>query len=171
MALIVTDDVTQEANAILAASNAFDVLGISPSEFSPVIVKLKHDEKVQRFKRHFRNKTVTLAKNRVDEAKMRLLDDRLREKELHEITLKVQKEAAEREEMHQLEDWTRYLETKASVIVQRNKLRLDPSFSAIRSGNCSSKGTSSDSSSAIQTTTSEATIAGVKRNRDECSTS
>lgn len=171
MALIVTDEITQEANTILAASNAFEVLGISPSEFSPVIVKLKHDEKVQRFKRHFRNKTVTLAKNRVDEAKMRLLDDRLREKELHEITLKVQREAAEREEMYQLEDWTRYLETKASVILQRNKLRVDPSFSTITSRNSSIKEANSDYGSITLPKTSEATVPGVKRVRDECSLS
>lgn len=167
MALVVTDEVTQEAKNILAASNAFEVLGISPAEFSPALVKLKHEEKVQKLKRFFRNKNAALARNRVDEAKVRLLDDRLREKELQGISLRVQQEAAEREELRRLEDWTRHLEVRASVIKQRNELRIASGMGTSTDRNTSSSGSIDGCGNTLLIKTMEETAVGVKRTREE----
>lgn len=166
MALIVTDEVTQEAKSILTASNAFEVLGITPAEFSRDVVKRKHEEKVQRLKPFFRNKSAALARNRVDDAKMRLLDDRLREKELQVISTKLQQEAAEREELRELEDWTRHLEMKASVIMQRNELRLASSTPLPTNSNNCTWETNNTSDSATPLKTTEGATIGVKRSRD-----
>lgn len=121
MALVLSDEVTREAQRILASANSFDVLGILPQDCTPELVQQRHSEKVQLFRRHFRNKTAMLAKARVDEAKVKLLEDRLRDKEREIFLSRVKEEARLREEMVQLEQRTRLLELRAEVVASRKR--------------------------------------------------
>lgn len=117
MALVLADEVTAEAQRILAATSAFDVLDV-PNDCANDAVISQYTAKCALFKRHFRNKVAAMAKSRLDEAKMRLLDHRLREKEARKVEEMLRNTAATREEMMHLEERTKLLEMRAAAITQ-----------------------------------------------------
>eukprot|EP00796_Vickermania_ingenoplastis_P008168 gene8168-5697_t len=159
MALVLSDEVTREAQRIIAAKNAFEVLEILPDGFTPALVLEHYEAKVQLFKRHFRNKTAAVAKSRVDEAKMRVLDDRLRAKEVESFTAVVIDEAQVREELRQLEERTKLLELRAAAAVQRKAKREAAAAAAAAA--------TPEATEDHKTETAEAeAVAGAKRSRD-----
>lgn len=123
MALILSDDVSKEAKRILTSTNSFEVLEFLPQDFSRELVLQRHEEKIKMLRKHFRNKEALLAKSKVDEAKMRLLDDRLREKECFLQKKEIQHDVEEREKLRNIEEHTRMLEKRAAVILLPNTER------------------------------------------------
>lgn len=116
MALVISDEVTQEAQRILACQNSFEVLQLSPAQCSKELIMERYEAKATLFKRLFRNKLAMQAKAKLDNAKMRLSDPTLREKEAVElkgIQRDVQKDYAE---LRALEDRTNVLEIRAAAV-------------------------------------------------------
>ena len=85
MALVISDEVTQEAQRILGCHNSFEVLQLSPEKCTKELVTEQYEAKAALFKRLFRNKLAMQAKAKLDNAKMRLSDPKLREKEAAEL--------------------------------------------------------------------------------------
>lgn len=117
MALVVSGDTEREAQRIIASKNAFEVLEVSPTECSRETVLRQYDEKSTPFRRLFRNKLALQAKARLDEAKMRLLDDHLRSKELASFTADQRDGIKDRAELTALEARTRMLEMRAAALL------------------------------------------------------
>lgn len=116
MALIISDEVTREAERILACRNSFEVLELHPSACTKEMVLEQYEAKAALFKRLFRNKLAMQAKAKLDNAKMRLADAQLREKEaagLKEVQRDVQKDYVE---LQALEARTRVLEMRAATV-------------------------------------------------------
>ncbi|KPA81376.1 hypothetical protein ABB37_03755 [Leptomonas pyrrhocoris] len=116
MALVISDEVTQEAQRILACQNSFEVLQLSPEKCTKQLVMEQYEAKVALFKRLFRNKLALQAKAKLDNAKMRLSDPMLRDKEaagLREMQRDVQKDYVE---LKALEDRTSILEIRAAAL-------------------------------------------------------
>ncbi|CCW61153.1 unnamed protein product [Phytomonas sp. EM1] len=116
MALVVTSEIEQEAQRILVSKSAYEVLEINPRDFNKEIVLKKHGVKVEMFKRLFRNKLAMQAKARLDDAKMRLLDERFRAKEDEAHTNSQRDKIKEEEEIYALEARTRLLEVQAAEV-------------------------------------------------------
>lgn len=120
MSLVVSDEVQREAQRIIAAKDSFDVLQIHPRDCSKELVLRVYEEKVALFKKLFRSKAAMQAKARLDDAKMRLTDERLRSKELaahHTITRDC---AKDNERIEALEARTKILEMRAAAILEKD---------------------------------------------------
>ncbi|CCW69264.1 unnamed protein product [Phytomonas sp. Hart1] len=118
MTLVVTNEVEQEAKRILAAGSSYEVLEINPRDFDKELVLKNYGVKVNIFKRLFRNKLAMQAKVRLDDAKMRLLDERFRVKE-DEAYINVERgKKKEEETIYALEARTMLLEVRAAGILQ-----------------------------------------------------
>jgi hypothetical protein len=116
MALVISDEVTREAQRILACQSSFEVLQLSPEKCTKELVVKQYEAKVALFKRLFRNKLAMQAKAKLDTAKMRLSDPKLREKEVGELKglqRDVQRDYAE---LKALEDRTNVLEIRAAAL-------------------------------------------------------
>ncbi|KAK7197314.1 hypothetical protein NESM_000678400 [Novymonas esmeraldas] len=115
MALVISDEATREAERILACRNGFEVLELSPDNCTKEMVLEHYETKVALFKRLFRNRLAMQAKAKLDNAKMRLADTQLREKEaaaMKELQRDVHKDYAE---LQALEVRTRVLEMRAAA--------------------------------------------------------
>lgn len=116
MALTISDEVTVEAQRILSCKNCFEVLELSPMNCTKEIVLQQYEAKVSLFKRLFRNKLAMQAKAKLDNAKVRLSDNQLREKEaeiFRDLQQSVYKDHAE---LYSLESRTKMLEIRAAAI-------------------------------------------------------
>ncbi|ORC91434.1 uncharacterized protein TM35_000064390 [Trypanosoma theileri] len=118
MALVLSDGVEKEARRIIACENAFDVLEITPVNTKSEVVLRHYEEKVAPLRRLVRNKLAMEAKARLDHAKMLLLDDTLRAKELTRFNERQRIIIKEREELKALEARTKMLETRAAALSQ-----------------------------------------------------
>ncbi|GET93454.1 hypothetical protein, conserved [Leishmania tarentolae] len=116
MALVISDEATQEAQRILACSNSFEVLELSPSNCTKEKVLEQYEAKALLFKGLFRNKLAMQAKAKLDNAKVRLADTQLREKET--ATLKVLQSDVHKDyaELQALDVRTRVLEMRAAAV-------------------------------------------------------
>ncbi|CAC9551341.1 hypothetical protein conserved [Leishmania donovani] len=116
MALVISDEATREAERILACSNSFEVLELSPSNCTKEMVLEQYEAKVSLFKGLFRNKLAMQAKAKLGNAKVRLADAQLREKEA--AALKVLQSDAHKNyaELQALEVRTRVLEMRAATV-------------------------------------------------------
>ncbi|KPI85681.1 hypothetical protein ABL78_5261 [Leptomonas seymouri] len=116
MALVISDEASQEAQRILACRNSFEVLQLSVEKCTKELIMEQYEAKVVLFKRSFRNKLAIQAKARLDNAKMRLSDPKLRDREaaeLKEMQRDVQKDYVE---LKALEDRTSVLEIRAAAL-------------------------------------------------------
>ncbi|KAF8286818.1 hypothetical protein C4B63_64g433c [Trypanosoma cruzi] len=118
MSLILADGVEKEARRIIASENAFDALALNPVDAKGDVVLKRYEEKVAPLRRLVRNRLAMEAKARLDHAKVLLLDDALRAKEL--IRFNEQKRSAmkEREKLQTLEARTKLLELRAAALLQ-----------------------------------------------------
>ncbi|CAJ1038266.1 hypothetical protein Q4I30_008134 [Leishmania utingensis] len=116
MALVISDEATQEAERILACQNSFKVLELNPSNCTKEMVLMQYETKASLFKGLFRNKLAMQAKAKLDNAKVRLADTQLREKEaaaFKALQHDVHKDYAE---LQALEVRTRVLEMRAATV-------------------------------------------------------
>ncbi|KAG5489526.1 hypothetical protein GH5_00399 [Leishmania sp. Ghana 2012 LV757] len=116
MALVISDEAAREAKRILACRNSFEVLELSPSNCTKEMVLEQYETKASLFKGLFRSKLAMEAKARLGNAKVRLADPQLREKEaasLKELQRDVHKDYAE---LQALEARTRILEMRAATV-------------------------------------------------------
>lgn len=116
MALVVTSDVEQEARRIIAAISAFEVLQLNPRDCEKEAVVRQYETKAVLFKRLFRNRLAMQAKARLDDAKMRLLDERLRVKEMNTHDESKRDAMRVKYEISTLESRTQMLEMRAAAI-------------------------------------------------------
>lgn len=116
MALVVDDEVQREVQRILTAKDSFGVLEVSPGDSGKEVVLRQYEAKAALFRRLFRNKLAMQAKARLDDAKMRLLDDRFRIKELAQHNTIVRDSAKDRERIAAMESRTKLLEMRAADI-------------------------------------------------------
>ncbi|KAG5464209.1 hypothetical protein LSCM1_00389 [Leishmania martiniquensis] len=116
MALLISDEATHEAERILACRNSFEVLELNPCNCTKEMVLAQYETKASIFKGLFRNKLATQAKAKLGNAKIRLLDAQLREKEA--AALKEEQRDAHKDyaELQALEGRTRILEMRAATV-------------------------------------------------------
>ncbi|CBZ26217.1 conserved hypothetical protein [Leishmania mexicana MHOM/GT/2001/U1103] len=116
MALVISDEATREAERILACSNSFEILELNPSNCTKEMVLKQYETKASLFKGLFRNKLAMQAKAKLGNAKVRLADTQLREKEI--AALKVLQIDAHKDyaELQALEVRTRVLEMRAATV-------------------------------------------------------
>lgn len=119
MALVISDEVQREAQRIIAAKDAFDVLEVNPNECDKETVLRVYEGKVTLFKKLFRNKAAVQAKARLDDAKMRLTDERLRARELAAHDAIVRDATRDRERIEAIEARTRLLEMRAAAVLEK----------------------------------------------------
>lgn len=118
---VIPDDVEKESARILSCSNAFAVLELTPNNYTVEKAISRHEEKTNMLKKHFKNRNAVLARARLDDAKMKLLDTQLwnKEKEIH------QRAELEKRTMfaniEHLEVRTRMLEERALALQQRQR--------------------------------------------------
>ncbi|KAG5490253.1 hypothetical protein JKF63_00372 [Porcisia hertigi] len=116
MTLVISDEATREAERILACHNSFEVLELSPSNCTKERILEQYEAKVSLFKGLFRNKLAMQAKAKLGNAKVRLADAQLREREasaFRELQRDVHKDYAE---LQALEARTRVLEMRAATV-------------------------------------------------------
>ncbi|RNE98200.1 hypothetical protein TraAM80_08912 [Trypanosoma rangeli] len=116
MALTLADGVEKEARRIIASENAFDALALNPVDAKGEVVLRRYEEKVAPLRRLVRNRLAMEAKARLDHAKIVLLDDVLRAKELLRFNSQQRSAVQEREELKALEARTKMLEARAAAL-------------------------------------------------------
>ncbi|KAG8343757.1 hypothetical protein ERJ75_001365300 [Trypanosoma vivax] len=116
MALVLTDGAEKEARRIIASQNAFEVLGLNSVDVKRETILRQYEEKVAPLRRLVRNRLAMEAKAKLDHAKMLLLDDQLRLKELSKFKTAHLNDMRKREELRDLEARTRMLESRAAAL-------------------------------------------------------
>ncbi|EAN79937.1 hypothetical protein, conserved [Trypanosoma brucei brucei TREU927] len=117
MSLVLADEVEVEARRIIASQNAFDVLGICPTDIRSDAVLRCYETKVGLFRRLVRNRLAMEAKAKLDHAKMLLLDETLRAKELAKFNECQRKDMLTKEELRAVEARTKLLEQRAAALL------------------------------------------------------
>ncbi|KEG12856.1 hypothetical protein DQ04_01371030 [Trypanosoma grayi] len=116
MALILADDVEREARRIIATENAFDALALNPVDAKNEVVLKRYEEKVAPLRRLVRNRLAMEAKARLDHAKVLLLDETLRAKEVLKFNERQRGFIKGREELKAIEARTKLLEARAAAL-------------------------------------------------------
>ncbi|EPY33883.1 hypothetical protein STCU_00256 [Strigomonas culicis] len=121
MALVVSSDVEREIERIMRCKNAFEVLEINPRQCDNALVVKQFNTKVTPLKPLFRSRTAMQARKKLEDAKMRLLDDGMRAKEVEAFNSVLKSAIADRDEIERLERRTRLLEMQAESLLNDQK--------------------------------------------------
>lgn len=113
MAVVLTDETDQEARRILSSSNAFDVLQLTITTSSREEVLHQYTTISEPFRKAVRNRLAAEARERLDKAKMALLDPVLRGQEIQKLQSRMTAVRLDQEELELLASRTRMLEAKA----------------------------------------------------------